>query len=196
MITLYHSPRTRSLRVLWLLEELGLDYALNSVEFFPPADGKIFAQDTPTGRFPTLEDGENTICESAAIVEYLIERYDRGRLAPPLDSPLRAHYLQWMHVPEGTLNPYVNAIQRFADSSPEIATAMGDELDIAIGVVNTELADKPYIVGDDFTGADIVLAISLLAVNMLGLITEKHTNIRAYFERLQSRPALVKAMQS
>lgn len=75
MIKLYHNPMTRSLRVLWLLEELGLDYILESVEFVPPLDGKIFAQKTPTGRFPTLEDGEITICESGAIVEYLIERY-------------------------------------------------------------------------------------------------------------------------
>jgi glutathione S-transferase len=70
MITLYHNPMTRSLRVLWLLEELGLDYTLKSVELVPPVDGKIFAQNTPTGRFPTLEDGDLTLCESGAIVEY------------------------------------------------------------------------------------------------------------------------------
>jgi glutathione S-transferase len=196
MLELYHNPMTRSLRVLWLLEELGLDYVLKSVEFVPPVDGKIFAQKTPTGRFPTLEDGEITICESGAIAEYLIERYGEGRLAPPIGSPLRAKYLQWMHFPEGTINPYINAIRRFAESSPAIAAALRKELDIAIAFVDDELADSPYIVGDDFTGADIMLAVSLLSVNMLGLLTENHANIAAYFARLQSRSALAKAMQS
>ncbi|MDJ0702436.1 MAG: glutathione S-transferase family protein [Leptolyngbyaceae cyanobacterium MO_188.B28] len=196
MLTLYHSPMTRSLRVFWVLEELGLEYVLKSIEFIPPTDGKIFVQNTPIGRFPTLEDGEVTFCESGAIVEYLIERYGENRLAPPLTSPLRAKYLQWMHFPEGTLNPYINAIRRFAESSPGIAAAMSDELDIAIGFVNAELADSPYIVGKDFTGADIMLAVSLLSINMMGLLAENHTHITPYLRRLQSRPALAKVMQS
>ena len=196
MITLYHNPMTRSLRVLWVLEELDLEYVLELVEFVPAPEGKIFAQNTPTGRFPTLKDGDITLCESGAIVEYLIERYGEGRLAPLPDSPLRAKYLQWMHFPEGTLNPYINAIRRLAESSPAIASAMSHELDIAISFVDKALVDKAYIVGEDFTGADIVLAVSLLSVNMMGLLAEAHTNIAAYFERLRSRPALTKAMQS
>lgn len=113
ILTLYHNPMTRSLRVLWLLEELGLDYVLIPVEFVPPVDGKIFAQRTPTGRFPTLKDEDITLCESGAIVQHLTERYGEGRLAPPIGSPLRAKYLQWIHFPEGTINPYLNAIQLF-----------------------------------------------------------------------------------
>jgi glutathione S-transferase len=173
-----------------------LDYSLESVEFVPPVEGKLFAQKTPTGRFPTLEDGEITIGESGAIIEYLIERYSEGRLAPPIGSPLRAKYLQWMHFPEGTLNPYVNAIQRFAPVTPAIVAAMREELDIAIAFVDDELTYNTYIVGNDFTGADIMLAVSLLSVNSLGSLVENYTNIAAYFARLQSRPALVKAMQS
>ncbi|MEQ8963556.1 MAG: glutathione S-transferase family protein [Coleofasciculus sp. C2-GNP5-27] len=196
MLKLYHNSMTRSLRVLWLLEELGLNYSLESVEFVPPVEGKLFAQKTPTGRFPTLEDGEITIGESGAIIEYLIERYGEGRLAPPIGSPLRAKYLQWMHFPEGTINPYVNAIRRFAPVTPAIVTAMREELDIAIALVDDELTYNTYIVGDDFTGADIMLAVSLLSVNSLGLLVENYTHIAAYFARLQSRPALVKAMQS
>ena len=196
MLKLYHNPMTRSLRVLWLLEELGLDYSLESVEFVPPVEGKLFAQKTPTGRFPTLEDGEITIGESGAIIEYLIERYGEGRLAPPIGSPLRAKYLQWMHFPEGTINPYVNAIRRFAPVTPAIVAAMREELDIAIALVDDELTYNTYIVGNDFTGADIMLAVSLLSVNSLGSLVENYTNIVAYFARLQSRPALVKAMQS
>ena len=196
MITLYHNPMTRSLRVLWALEELGLEYGLESVEFMPATEGKIFAQNTPTGRFPTLQDGDITLCESGAIVEYLIERYGQGRLAPAADSPLRAKYLQWMHFPEGTLNPYINAIRRLAESSPAIASAMSSELDIAISFVDKALMDSPYIVGEDFTGADIMLAVSLLSINMMSLLTETHTHIAAYLGRLQSRPALTKVIQN
>lgn len=195
MIKLYHNPMTRSLRVLWLLEELGLDYVLESVEFVPPVDGKIFAQNTPTGRFPTLEDGEITMSESGAIAEYLIECYGEGRLAPPLGSPLRAQYLQWMHFPEGTINPYLNGIQRFAESAPATAAILKQELDIAIAFVDRNLANQSYIIGEDFTGADIMLAVSLLSVNLLGLLGEDRGNIALYFHRLQGRPALIKAMQ-
>ncbi|MEL6816393.1 MAG: glutathione S-transferase family protein [Cyanobacteria bacterium J06598_3] len=195
-MTLYHNPMTRSLRVLWLLEELGLDYVLIPVEFVPPVDGKIFAQRTPTGRFPTLKDEDITLCESGAIVQHLTERYGEGRLAPPIGSPLRAKYLQWIHFPEGTINPYLNAIQRFSPLLPSVADALKKELDIAIAFVNSELDNQPYIVGEEFTGADIMLAVSLLLANRLGLIADQYSNISGYFERLQSREALVKAMRS
>ena len=87
MITLYHAPRTRSLRIIWLLEELGIPYELETVGFAPPA--RPFTQQTPTGKFPTLTDGEITIFESAAIGEYLVERYGNGRLAPAIGTPAR-----------------------------------------------------------------------------------------------------------
>ena len=152
MITLYHNPQTRSLRIRWLLEELSLEHTLKTVEFVSPVDGQIFTQNTPTGRFPTLVDGEIVLCESGAIAQYLIERYGQGRLAPALDSPLRGQYLQWMHFPEGTLNPYINAIQRFKDESPTVAVSLSHELDIAVGYCDRALSQQPYIVGSEFSG--------------------------------------------
>ncbi|MFG6095576.1 glutathione S-transferase family protein [Leptothoe sp. ISB3NOV94-8A] len=195
MIKLYHNPMTRSLRVLWLLEELGLSYVLEPVELKLPEDGKIFAQDTPTGRFPTLEDGAITMGESGAIIEYLLECYGGGHLAPTKGAPLRANFLQWMHFPEGTLNPYINAIRRFEKTAPTVVAAMKEELDIAIACVDHELVNQSYIVGDSFTGADIMVSVSLLAINMLGLLSDQHSNIAAYLERLKPRPALIRAMQ-
>ena len=93
MIKLYYAPRTRSIRVLWLLEELGLPYDLEPVEFLPPAKN-FFAQQTPLRKLPTIEDGDVVMCESGAILEYILERYGEGRLAPPVGSPARAAYLQ------------------------------------------------------------------------------------------------------
>ncbi|MEO0348799.1 MAG: glutathione S-transferase family protein [Cyanobacteria bacterium P01_A01_bin.15] len=194
MIKLYHHPMTRSLRVLWLLEELGLAYSLETPDLCLPAEGKIFAQETPMGRFPTMEDGPITMCESGAIVEYLIERYGGGHFAPPKDSPLRAKYLQWLHFPEGTISPYLSAIHRFEKLLPETAIVMKKELDIAIEFVDQALSNSQYIVGEDFTGADIMLTVSLLSVNVLGLLDDKHTNITAYLQRLQSRPVCRKML--
>jgi glutathione S-transferase len=79
VIKLYHSPRSRSVRIYWLLEELGVPYELVTIDFTPPA--RPFAQSTPTGKVPTLEDGEVTMFESGAILEYVLERYGQGRLA-------------------------------------------------------------------------------------------------------------------
>ena len=196
MIKLYHHPKTRSLRVLWLLEELGLAYSLETPELCLPAEGQIFAQATPTGRFPTIEDGPITMCESGAIVEYLIERYGGGYFAPPKDSPLRAKYLQWIHYPEGTMSPYLSAIHRFETAMPEKIAIMKKEFDIAIGFADQALGDSKYIVGEDFTGADIMLAVSLLSANMLGLLNDRHKNISVYLQRLQSRRRENRAWQT
>ncbi|MBE9063174.1 glutathione S-transferase family protein [cf. Phormidesmis sp. LEGE 11477] len=194
MIKLYHHPKTRSLRILWLLEELSLAYSLETPELRLPKEGKIFAQNTPTGRFPTIEDGPITMCESGAIVEYLIERYGDGRFAPPKGLLLQPKYLQWIHYPEGTISPYLSAIYRFEAVLPEKIAVMKKEFDIAIGYVDQALNGSRYIVGDDFTGADIMLAVSLLSTNLLGLLSDKHSNIAAYLQRLQSRPAFSKIM--
>ena len=101
MLTLYYAPRTRAVRVRWLLEELGVPHELRRVPFVPPTGG-FFSQATPLGKFPVLVDGDVTIFESGAIVEYVLERYGQGRLAPAAGSPLRGPFLQWLHFAEAT----------------------------------------------------------------------------------------------
>ena len=81
MLKLYHGALTRSARILWLLEELELDYELETVEFKPPSEP--FAQPTPSGKLPAIEDGDVVMFESGAILEFVLERYGEGRLAPP-----------------------------------------------------------------------------------------------------------------
>ena len=194
MIKLYHHPKTRSLRVLWLLEELGLAYSLETPELRLPEEGDIFAQATPTGRFPTIEDGPITMCEAGAIVEYLSEHYGGGHFAPSKNSPLRAKYLQWVHYPEATISPYLAAIHRFGTAMPEKIAIMKKEFDIVIGFVDQALGESQYLVGESFTGADIMVAVSLLSANMLGLLNDRYKNISAYLQRLQSRPVLDKIL--
>jgi glutathione S-transferase len=106
MIKLYHAQFTRSIRILWLLEELGIPYKLATVAFKPPRHS--FEQDTPTGKFPAIEDDGLVLSESGAILEYLIEKYGKGRLAPAVGSPDRGPYLQWVHFAEATAFPPIS----------------------------------------------------------------------------------------
>ena len=129
-IKLYHAPLSRSVRILWLLEELGLPYELVTLELTPPAP-RPFAQATPTGKFPTIEDGAVTMFESGAILEYLIERYGERSLAPALDSPQRATYLQWVHFAEGTAFSGLGNIfwhTRFKQDAERIPEAIHDSV--------------------------------------------------------------------
>ena len=101
MIKLYHAPWSRSVRIVWLLEELGLPYELISAPIAPPAP-KPFAQNTPFGKVPAIEDQGTAMSESGAILEYVLERYGNGRLVPRRDSALWAPFLQWVHFADST----------------------------------------------------------------------------------------------
>jgi len=199
MIKLYYAPRTRSVRIVWLLEELGLPYTLERVEFQPPARD-FFVQKTPHGKLPTIEDGDVVMSESGAIVEYILERYGNGRLAPPFGSALRARYLQWLHFAESTAFPPLGIVVWLTLYRPDAAdhpaliadararTAAGFEQ------IERELRDKQYLLGDLFSAADIMMGFTLIAGRMLGVIDDRYPAITAYLERLQARPALQKTM--
>jgi glutathione S-transferase len=198
MIRLYHSPRTRSVRVRWLLEELGLPYALEWIDFVPPATG-FFGQKTPTGKLPTLVDGDVVMCESGAIVEYLLERYGEGRLEPPPGSPERARFLQWLHFAESTAFPPVGIIvwltryrgeQVPASLLEDARTRARDGFDF----LEAELGDRPYVCGDDFSAADVMLGFTLAAARLLGVLGDRHPALGAYLSRLEARPAFQKAI--
>ncbi len=111
MLTLHHAPGSRADRILWLLEEMGLDFELNSMAFHPK-DLKTDEHKTrhPLGRVPVLDDGETRLFESGAIAEYLLSRYGDGTLRPDEASPLFPQYLQWFHYTEGTMMPPINTI--------------------------------------------------------------------------------------
>src|SRR5262245_32714476 len=159
MVKLYFAPRTRAVRVLWLLEELGLPYELERVEFLPPARN-FFAQRTPSGKLPTIEDGDVVMFESGAIVEYILERYGAGRLAPPVGSPARATFLQWLHFAESTAFPplgilvWLTLYRDDAARHPELVADTRARATLGLDFVERELGDRRYLVGDEFTAAD------------------------------------------
>ncbi len=198
MIKLYHSRRTRSFRIVWLLEELGIPYELATVAFNPPRYS--FEQNTPAGKFPVIEDGALVMFESGAILEYLIERYGNGRLAPAIGSPDRGPYLQWVHFAEATALPPIGDLTRHTLLLPEearIPKVAEDGRMRAINVLNVlerALIGKDYLVGNDFSGADVMMGYFLMAARMLGVIGTTHPHVGAYWERLASRAAFQKAL--
>lgn len=197
MIKLYFAPRTRSVRILWLLEELGLPYELERVEFLPPAR-RFFAQDTPTGKLPTIVDGDVVMCESGAIVEYVLERYGEGRLAPPVGSPERGAFLQWMHFAESTAFPPLGIVVWLSlyrqDPDPDLLADARERAALGLDHLERELAGRSYLVGDEFTAADVMTGFTLGAARLLGVLDERHPNLGAYLSRLEARPAFQKAL--
>ncbi len=200
MITLYFAPRTRAVRVRWLLEELGLPHELRRVQFNVPT--RVFSQSTPLGKLPVIEDGDVTICESGAILEYILERYGNGRLAPPIGSPLRGPFLQWMHFAEATVFPPIGVIvwhtlyQGDAHEIPGVIASARDRARGGFDFVERALAGKAYLLGDEFSAADIMMGFTLVAARTLGVLDESYPEITAYLARLEARPAFRTAAET
>ena len=200
MIKLYHAQLTRSIRIIWLLEELGVPYELVTVPFKPPRHS--FEQATPSGKFPVIEDDGRVLSESGAILEYLIERYGKGRLAPPVGSPDRGPYLQWVHFAEATAFPPIGDVARHtmflpeAERIPQVAADGRERTRNALGVVERGLAGQEYLVGRELSGADVMMGYFLMAARMLGVVGDEHRNVAAYWERLAARPGFQKALNA
>jgi len=198
MIKLYFAPQTRSVRILWLLEELGLPYELERVDFLPPAR-KFFGQQTPLGKLPTIEDGDVVMCESGAIVEYILERHGDGRLAPTAGSPERAAFLQWMHFAESTAFPPLGILVWLtmyrSDAGDHTAIVEDARVRAAMGFdfLERELGEGAYLLGDDFSAADIMMGFTLVAARVLGVLDDRFPKVNAYLDRLAKRPAFQKA---
>lgn len=196
---IFHAPNSRSVRIVWLFEELGLPYEL---ERFRLGDAAMRAPDYvkvhPMGRVPALQDGDVTIYESGAIVQYVLARYGGGRLVPDVASREFPAYLQWLHYAEGMLMPQVNVIvvetmflppeKRNAENlvrARKLLTRM-------LAPVDAALAGRDYLAGE-FSGADVMCGHACVVSTKLGADVSDKPNVAAYVERLLARPALRKA---
>lgn len=199
-LKLHFAPNSRASRISWLLEELELPYELNLMAFHP----KDLKSDEhrarhPLGRVPVLDDGEVSIFESGAIVDYILERHRNGGLKPAADSHHFAPYLQWFHYCEGMVMPPVNTIVVHTlllppDRRDETVLEQARKLlTRAWQPVDETLAGKDYLIGD-FSGADIMLGHAAFMSNRLVCIPEEMTNLRAYVQRISERPAFAKAI--
>ena len=200
MIKIYHARRARSARVIWLLEELGLPYGLESIEFKPEAlKSPEYLKIHPLGQIPVIEDDGVTMFESGAIVEYLLERYGQGRLAPLPGTPERAEYLQWFHYGEASLARYVSDIvrQRFREAegpdSGAMLTGSRARFVATLAVVDRALSGREFICGPAFTAADIMIAYGIVIGKIIREVPADMANVSAYIERLKRRPAYERA---
>jgi glutathione S-transferase len=186
-------------RILWLLEELGLPYELERVDFVPPAKN-FFVQRTPLGKLPVIEDGDVVMCESGAIVEHLLERYGDGRLAPPVGSPERAAFLQWVHFAESTAFPPLGIVvwlTLYRDDAEQHGSIVHDaRARAAMGLefLQRELGQRTYLLGEEFSAADIMIGFTLVAARLLGVLDDRYPALQAYVARLEARPAFQKTL--
>jgi glutathione S-transferase len=198
VITLYHAPRTRSLRIVWLLEELQVPYRIASVEFAPPKTP--FSQKAPFGKLPAIEDGDVTMFESGAIVEYVLERYGEGRLAPAPGTPERAAFLQWIHFAEGTAFPGLANLAwhvMFKGDAEKMPDAIADYRSwatSALQVVDKALEGKTYLLASGFSAADVMMGYTVAVAKWFGILTDSYANLWPYVARLEERPAFQKAL--
>lgn len=202
MLKLYHAPRTRSVRIIWLLEELGLPYTLERVAF-KPVPGRLFAQPTPSGKVPVLEDGEITLAESGAMVEYLLERYGNGRLAPAPGTAARAAWLQWLHFAESTAFAPLSVVvwlTRYRDDAaahPQLVEDAKARAAIAFEVLEAALGERDYLLADGFSAADIMMGFTVFAAQAFGVLdAARFPHLTAYLERLAARPGYQVSMQA
>ncbi len=202
MLTLHFAPNSRAGRIVWLLEELGLDYELNRMDFHPKdMKSNEHRARHPLGRVPVLDDGNVRIYESGAIVEYILARHTDGALKPAVDSPLFPAYLQWFHYCEGMVMPPVNTIVVQTILLPperQNKEALGQAqrlLTKALAPVDEQLEGKDYLIGD-FSAADVMLGHACFMSQRLGCVTDEMLHLQAYIERVSTRPAFQKAMSS
>ena len=196
MITLYHSAQSRSARPRWMLEEIGCPYELKRISI---ADGEQkkpeYLKLNPNGTVPTLVDGDLVVWESAAIVQYLGDKFPEKKLAPAVGTPARAKYYQWIHYAMSGLEPpavaiFLNTVLRpEAERIPQVVPEARTQLAAAVGVVNGALAGKNFILGSEFSGADVMVGSTIAWAQMMGLVGADHGNVGTYLARLAERPA-------
>ena len=198
MIVVHHLNDSRSQRVLWLLEELGLKYQIRHYQRDPQtrlAPPELMAVH-PLGKSPVLTDDGQTVFESGAIVDYLIRHHGDGRLQPSVGWPEHETYLQWLHYAEGSamlplmLKLYVG---RLGEAGAPLAPRIDSELANHLGFVDASLQGRDWLVGKDLTGADIQM--SFVGEAARGLRAQ-YPNIDAWVKRFQARPAYRRALAS
>ncbi len=202
MLKLHFAPNSRAGRIVWLFEELSLEYELNKMAFHPKdLKSDEHRQRHPLGRVPVLEDGDVSIYESGAIVEYVMARYGDGGLKPAVDAPEFPEYLQWFHYCEGMVMPPINTIMVHTVLLPperrneETLGQARRLLGRAVAPVDSALEGREYLIGD-FSAADVMLGHSLFMANRLGQVSDESTNLKAYISRLEGRKAFQTAMSA
>ena len=213
-VVVHHLENSRSQRVLWLLEELGVKYELKRYErdkktmLAPPELRAVH----PLGKSPVLTDGGETIAESGAIVEYLVERYGDGRLVPVAGTPERRRYTYWLHYAEGSAMPplllkllfekmktgpvpfFLKPVVRgIADKV--LKMFVDPQLKLHVDYMETELGKHTWFASDEFTAADVQMSFPLEAAASRAEGVAGLPNITGFLSRIHARPAYQRALE-
>jgi len=215
MIVVHHLNNSRSQRVLWLLEELGLAYRIEPYQrdartmLAPPELARVH----PLGKSPVLVDGERVLAESGAIIEYLVDQYDEGGLRPAAGSEALLRYRYWLHFAEGSaMTPLLlKLVFDRVESGPmpffvrPVARAIAakvkngfvlPQITRNLDYIEDELARHAWFAGDDFSAADIQMSFPLEAASARAGMGKDRPRITAWLERIHSRPAYRRALES
>lgn len=198
MITVHHLLVSQSERVIWLLEELGLPYELKSYSrdkatgLAPP----VFLELHPLGSAPVIQDDEVTMGESLAIFSYVLDLYGQGRLRIAPGQPGFADFTYWFHYANaGLMQQAIYHLLSARSASPMLAT-LNERMGRHLGMINQRLADNPYLAGEHFTAADILLHFPFGTLSYFSPIDiTAYPHIRAWLNRISERPAYQKAMK-
>lgn len=212
MITLHHLNNSRSQRILWMLEEIGIDYQIKRYQRDPqtmlaPAE---LRQVHPLGKSPLITDGELTLAESGAIIEYLAERYGDW-LLPAAGSPERLRYRYWLHYAEGSAMPplllklvfdklrsapmpfFIKPIAR-GNANKVRQAFISPQLKLHFDYLESQLSEHDWFAGDAFSAADIQLSFPLEAAAARGVLSN-HPRLSDFLQRIHARPAYRRALE-
>jgi glutathione S-transferase len=214
MITVHHLNNSRSQRVLWLLEELGVPYEIKHYQrdaktMLAPA---ALRQVHPLGKSPVVTDGDVTVAESGAIIEYLIERYGQGRLVPPAGTPDRLRWTYWLHFAEGSAMPplllklvfdrVANAPVPFflkpvvrGIAAKVMSSYVQPNIDSQLDFMEAELGRSPWFAGAEFSAADIQMSFALEAAAQRAGLDARRPRLLDFLERIHARPAYRRALE-
>lgn len=190
---LFWCPRTRASRAVWLLEEAGVAYERVLIDLRDAEAKKdaAFQAASPMGKVPALEDGEVRMADSAAIALYIADRYPAAGLAPAIDDPQRGRYLYWMTYAPGVIEPAM--AEKFAGWETNRAQRGWGDFEIMIEVWEQELGDRPWLLGERFSAADIMVGSSAVFMRMFGILPDSRV-LNEYADRCLARPAYQRAL--
>lgn len=213
MITVHHLENSRSQRVLWLLEELGVDYEVTRYKRNPESSlaPPELKQVHPLGKSPVITDDGLVVAESGAIIEYIVEKHGGGRLIPPAGSPERLRYSYWMHAAEGTAMPLMvmtlifNRVETAAPwlirpiakaISGQVKSAyLGPATDTTLRYMDAELGRSTWFAGEDLTAADVQMSFPIEAAAVRTDMRSNYPRLQSFLDRIHARPAYQKALE-
>jgi glutathione S-transferase len=214
MIVVHHLNNSRSQRILWLLEELGLEYDIRRYQRDPKTmlAPPELRQVHPLGKSPVITDGDLTLAESGAIIEYLVGRYGNARLVPAADTPEKLRYTYWLHYAEGSMQPplLMKLIFDRLERAPmpffakPVARAIAlktkssfiePNINRHLDYMEAELGKTAWFAGPAFTAADVQMSFPLEAATVRGGLNSSRPKLMAFLERIHARPAYKKAIE-